>query len=33
VDDDNANPGDLEALAVADERLWTNESTAVLTEI
>jgi len=30
VDDNNATPADLEALAVADERLWQNECSAVL---
>ena len=31
VDDDNATPADLEALAVADERLWQEECSGVLT--
>jgi len=31
VDDDNATPADLEALTVADERLWQDECSAVLT--
>ena len=30
VDDDNAKPADLEALASADERLWQDECSAVL---
>jgi hypothetical protein len=29
VDDDNAVPADLEALAFADERLWKDECAAV----
>jgi uncharacterized protein YbbC (DUF1343 family) len=31
VDDDNATPADLEVLATADERLWQDERSAVLT--
>ena len=31
VDDDNATPADLEALAASDERLWKHECSAVLT--
>ena len=30
VDDDNATPADLEALASADERSWQDECSAVL---
>jgi uncharacterized protein YbbC (DUF1343 family) len=31
VDDDNATPADLEVLATADERLWQDQRSAVLT--
>jgi hypothetical protein len=30
VDDDNAIPADLDALAASDERLWRDECAAVL---
>jgi hypothetical protein len=30
VDDNNATPADLEALAVSDERHWQDECSAVL---